>query len=117
MLVSIPAQNLDGVDVILFAMYVYEYGINCPLPNNVSPLAARASSTLKKLSLSSLTVCRYLLRALSVARTSRTWTRCTTSVPESSARPSTTRSSSPTWPSSDRSDNAPQIHTYTAPEP
>lgn len=28
-------QNLDGVDVILFAMYVYEYGHNCPLPNQV----------------------------------------------------------------------------------
>lgn len=26
-------QQQDGVDVILFAMYVYEYGHQCPLPN------------------------------------------------------------------------------------
>ncbi|CAM9342162.1 unnamed protein product [Discosporangium mesarthrocarpum] len=26
-------QNLDGVDTILFGMYVYEYGHKCPLPN------------------------------------------------------------------------------------
>ena len=26
-------QNIDGQDVILFAMYVYEYGHKCPAPN------------------------------------------------------------------------------------
>jgi hypothetical protein len=26
-------QNVDGQDVILFGMYVYEYGHSCPLPN------------------------------------------------------------------------------------
>jgi E1A/CREB-binding protein len=27
-------QNLDGVDVILFGLYVYEHGADCPPPNN-----------------------------------------------------------------------------------
>ena len=26
-------QNIDGQDVVLFAMYVYEYGHKCPAPN------------------------------------------------------------------------------------
>lgn len=26
-------QNIDGVDVLLFALYVYEYGADCPEPN------------------------------------------------------------------------------------
>ena len=29
-------QQIDGVEVLQFAMYVHEYGSDCPAPNNKS---------------------------------------------------------------------------------
>ena len=112
-------QSQDGVDVILFAMYVYEYGHACPMPNQVSPSAERGTGkgVLLWSGLAWFGVCLWgprllparwparpvissppkpLERPSSGACTSRTWTRCTTSAPATSARTSTTRSSSPT---------------------